>query len=130
MITIKDMVSMRYGKTVADDLANDGLLARDGDAIDPTGWRVKVKDTGKCVLPTNNWQNAPKVPHSLGFQLSAPLWKLQYPNSHHDDCFEASQDFDTDRAARRQAKMASKCGLEVEIVPLTLIELPLLKYTV
>lgn len=119
---------MRYGKDVADDLAADGLLAIVVEAINPTGWRVKVYDTGHCVLPMNSTWRTPRVPAPLGRQLAVPLWKLMHPNSHYNKYFEGSQDFKTEEGAKRQARMARKCGLEVEIVPLALIELPLLKY--
>lgn len=125
---------MRYGKAVADDLDADGLITPNSKhtAKDATGWRVYVKRTGPLTLDTFR-SGGLRAPRSFGSILANTVWSYIYPNTNPENDYynvtEASQDFPSEGVAKRQASIAKKVGLEVEIVPLITIEMSALRYT-
>lgn len=91
MITVKDQVSMLYGRIIADDLDELGLLASDNrtddvDEAEPTLWRVHVRKVG----PTTYGHSG----------LASELRAVIYQGGH------AEKSWTNETTARRQASMA------------------------
>lgn len=104
--TPKDQVSMMFGRIVADELDELGLLASDKPAQTdhvPTLWRVKVTNNGK-----KSWQHSGLASE---FQHVAGRGGM------------AIKSWTNETTARRQARMAKNRGLDVVITPCATIEL-------
>lgn len=101
--TTKDQVSMMFGRIVADELDELGLLASSKTGLVPTLWRVKVTNNGK-----KSWQHS-GMAHE--FQNVCAYGGT------------AMRSWTNEVTARRHAKMAKTRGLDVVITPCATIEL-------
>ena len=107
-ITVKDQVSMLYGRIIADELGELGLLASDSgtgslEETEPTLWRVRVRNIGK-----KTWQHSGLASEFNAVAVRGGL---------------AVKEWSNESTARRQATMAKNRGLEVVLVPCVVVEL-------
>lgn len=131
MITVKDQVSMLFGKHVADTLEEEGLLVRESHApmlrsagvVDdgPQFWLLKAKWDGVTEMvdwPSSSFDNELKQwlrnikYHKTSLHRFSRYFEKAWPDTKHGTA---------KRTETMLRKFGASCGITVELLPAVLV---------